>query len=628
MKRKPSDYTIKDIMELVKKPDSEIIEIIGMEYLPLIVYTFEKKYSGQVSFIDIGKDCMIRYGSTNIANMSYLATHLHFLTIANNNFTLEGNISLPYSYRNRCKHFALINGKEIPLELYDAQLDQTIEGEIYESRQAFNICFPISDYMNEISNEMSISFVTYTDGIRSICGKLNSYRFMPVADILPHQYAHINNYVTRIIKNHISCCIADDEGLKEVENTYCNDIKSSNLPIDIKEEIIQLRRIAFLSKTNKTKTWLFMDRLEKADDNGEVLFRYINEHKPRSVNCFYIISNKSDDFNRMKKLGNIVPALSKEHKKLLLIADYIFSSQLNGFMENPFGRYSEYYRDLYHRARVVFLQHGVTKDDQSGFLNHFSQNIYAIIASSEREKEEFSKKIYGFKINQIWNTGLARFDNLNLINTHQKRILIMPTWRRQLMELKEVGENGIRIWRDNGLLSGSQYIRAYKSLLNNRLLKILCYVFGYKIIFSPHPLMKPYEDLFCVPKWIEKRSDELQYSELISKCDLLITDYSSIAFDFAYLNKKIIYYQFDKDIFYASHTYKKGYFDYEKDGFGMVVYDERSLVLNILLWIVNQKSPNKNHKAQEYFTHQDKNNCYRILKCLLNEEAEKNEFNC
>ena len=45
---------------------------------------------------------------------------------------------------------------------------------------------------------------------------------------------------------------------------------------------------------------------------------------------------------------------------------------------------------------------------------------------------------------------------------------------------------------------------------------------------------------------------------LFGRCAVLITDYSSVAFDMAYLNKALIYYQFDKEAFFSgTHTYQK-----------------------------------------------------------------------
>ena len=52
--------------------------------------------------------------------------------------------------------------------------------------------------------------------------------------------------------------------------------------------------------------------------------------------------------------------------------------------------------------------------------------------------------------------------------------------------------------------------------------------------------------------------------------------------DFAYLRKPVIYTQFDQEKFFGGdHTYKKGYFDYQTDGFGPVVTTVEEAVAEI-----------------------------------------------
>lgn len=46
----------------------------------------------------------------------------------------------------------------------------------------------------------------------------------------------------------------------------------------------------------------------------------------------------------------------------------------------------------------------------------------------------------------------------------------------------------------------------------------------------------------------------------------MITDYSSVAFDFAYMKKSLVYAQFDREAFFEGQTYDEGYFNYETDG--------------------------------------------------------------
>ena len=62
-----------------------------------------------------------------------------------------------------------------------------------------------------------------------------------------------------------------------------------------------------------------------------------------------------------------------------LLADYIVSSQCNGVVENPFWDKAEYFRDLYHKPKMVFLQHGVIKDDMSLTLNRYNTNFTGFI---------------------------------------------------------------------------------------------------------------------------------------------------------------------------------------------------------------------------------------------------------
>ena len=65
----------------IQKSDSEIMEEYGMAELPLILYKLYKKYNANYELIDIGGDCMFRFGETNVANVSYLATYVNFLKI-------------------------------------------------------------------------------------------------------------------------------------------------------------------------------------------------------------------------------------------------------------------------------------------------------------------------------------------------------------------------------------------------------------------------------------------------------------------------------------------------------------------------------------------------------------------
>ena len=62
---------------------------------------------------------------------------------------------------------------------------------------------------------------------------------------------------------------------------------------------------------------------------------------------------------------------------------------------------------------------------------------------------------------------------------------------------------------------------------------------GYKIIFKPHPNLAKFIHLFDLDESIIA-DDKKTYRELFNESELLITDYSSVAFDFSYLKKPVI----------------------------------------------------------------------------------------
>src|SRR5699024_12213472 len=115
-------------------------------------------------------------------------------------------------------------------------------------------------------------------------------------------------------------------------------------------------------------------------------------------------------------------------------------------------------------------------------------------------------------------------------------ILIIPTWRDWITNI-------------NSLLE-SDYLQYYNDLLNNPEWEQIANKQNIDIIFCLHPNMQAFVDLFNIPDYIKViRQGEVDVQLLIKESKLMITDYSSVAFDFSFLERQVIYYQFDRDRF-------------------------------------------------------------------------------
>ena len=107
--------------------------------------------------------------------------------------------------------------------------------------------------------------------------------------------------------------------------------------------------------------------------------------------------------------------------------------------------------------------------------------------------------------------------------------------------------------------------------------------------------------------------NEYDVQTLLKESALLITDFSSVFFDFAYMRKPVLFFHFDKERHAAEH-YHKGYFDYERDGFGKVAYTAQDLIANTIEAIEEGAVLNDcyDKRINRFFPLFDCNNCARI----------------
>lgn len=597
------------INNLEKVNKNVILRSISMAEMPFIVYLLSLKYENDVRLVPKDDDCLIMADGTVIARMSYLASYIHFLDIKDNRLYIEGNVSVPTVLSDSIDFEVKCNGENISCNMYDAGLDLKKGSNIYETRTAYIVDMPLDNDINKVK------FFNNVNGTECEYGKINSMRFSPVADCIKYQYCVRNGWIVYIENNEIIIERATENEIRNHERLFQEELKKINK--EKSEEVISLRNEYFERlKTKNKPIWIFMDRIDRAGDNAEAMFKYTRQRD--EVDAYFIIEEGTADYGRLSPLGNIIKLNSREHYLLVLLADYIISSQSNGVVENPFWGDAEFYRDLYHQGKIIFLQHGVTKDDMSITMNKFNSNFYGLITSGVEEQKSFIGAPYFYSEDNIWLTGMPRFDSL--YDNSKKYILIMPSWRKGLMEQVWVQKKNAMVWQIKDDFMESEYVKRYSALLCNEKLRDVCNEYGYKLVFMPHALMEPYIDRFSKGEHCVFWDSSKLYRDAFAEGNLLVSDYSSVIFDFAYLGKPVMYYQFDRERFFKEHTYTKGYFDYYKDGFGEVVCDEEEMVELIIDYIKNgcNLKDTYDERIHSFFKYQDRNCCKRVYEHIKN----------
>lgn len=387
-------------------------------------------------------------------------------------------------------------------------------------------------------------------------------------------------------------------------------------------QAICLRVLCWLIKPmKKKKVWLVSDRINKADDNGEAFLEYLNRQHNSKIRSYFLLNKNSADYPRLRKKGKVIQYFSFRHKLLYLLSDCVISAHADHYTTNPFLKEIDMYRDLMTDQTFIFLQHGIIKDDLSDWLNRFNKNIKGFITSNIREYLSVINGNYDYDEKTVWLTGLPRYDYRT--NDPRRLITIMPTWRKYLLSgfSEKTGTRG-----HIPSFAESDYYKFYSSLISDERLIREARKHNYTICFMPHPNMAPHIDLFPHHEEVLFFSLADRYQDVFSWSELLITDFSSVAFDFAYLHKPVIYAQFDSDVFFSgAHPYTKGYFDYSADGFGEVETTLTATIDRIIEYMQNgcQLKPKYRERIDNFFAFCDTNCCERIYQKILHEYPEK-----
>lgn len=332
------------------------------------------------------------------------------------------------------------------------------------------------------------------------------------------------------------------------------------------------------------------------DDNSKVFFEYLINHEEKK-NVFWVLNKGSVAEEQNPYKDQIVYRGSIKNYLYCYKAQCVIVSHCLADVIPVVFKLKKYLK-----FKAVFLSHGV-----EGFKKHKIMDDYynryfdVVIAASQFERKI---KINEFRVDgeKVKVTGVPRFDKLNNDKFPLKKsIFLMLTWRDYLILNKEN-------FRD------SQYYRKITSLLKNENLinslrknDICINVALHSFFYNYYDDIKDLES-----EYVKILPRESSIQKNIIENSLYITDYSSVCWDFAYMNKPVIFYHFDLDEYLVN---RGTYIDIKNEIFGDVAYTEKELIDYIDYYINNNFKPLSKHRSilEKYIQFKDTKNCRRVL---------------
>lgn len=368
-------------------------------------------------------------------------------------------------------------------------------------------------------------------------------------------------------------------------NNFSNYSKEDSMNPVLKKKYFKFKSLSqLINKLNKDsifrqpKYLIFFDFYNNPfcnDINAYLLFEYYI--KNNETNAYYVINSQSELYKMLLKknqTNNLIPIHTNDNL-YEAIYPYLLDSKIivNSFIYMDLQKVVSRVNYL----KYLFITHAIgyfkTKVISVQFDN-LREDKRNIIISSPFEYEKYKNKLK-YSDNYMHKAGLPRYDRLNSIQrniSENKCILISFTYRKY----------------NNDVYKKSLYKKNLETLLNDSSLISFLKSQNIDIIYIQHH----YDFLRKRPfnqsnfQYIKYRNQSF-LSHYIEQCSLLITDFSTLCFDFMFLNKPVLFFLIDfKD---KINFEEKIYMNYDQNNiyFGNVFIDLKPLIEKIQNYTIN-----------------------------------------
>lgn len=370
---------------------------------------------------------------------------------------------------------------------------------------------------------------------------------------------------------------------------------------------------------HKKNIWLTYDKLYKGGDCGEYFYKYMVSRKDSDVFPVYVINADAPDRKRLEKEG-YEPLIynSLKHRLIYLHSKMIFATHAGVYNYNAItAKELMFFQDLLN-ADATCIQHGLTVQYLAFNANRTYNNNKRYYCASKYEVNNLLNPDYGYDDPSVIRlTGIPRYDGL--INNDQKQILITPTWRSYIA-LPQFDKNNTRPYSPD--FKNTDYFKIYNELISDKRLVETARKTGYKLIYLIHPAVCQQRQDYTVHEGVEIVSAlETDYEKILTESSLMVTDYSGVQFDFAYMRKPIVYYH-PKEL--PPH-YQEGGFFYDTQGFGEICERHEEIINYLCEYMENgcKLKPFYREREDDFFAYSDLNSCQRIFDDALEFQKEQ-----
>ncbi|MCI9189592.1 MAG: hypothetical protein HFH84_08180 [Lachnospiraceae bacterium] len=545
---------------------------------------------------------------------------LSAVNYSKNSLKIDGLLSLGnFISREDIRLYLYKDGKEYsivsPIDVYDLK---KVFGITYARDYRFYVEVPVF----ALGNTSELQFMVEINGTRIPIEIRSGEVYAHVNEKIKGQYWHFDEkWCLSIVRKNVLKLEKVTAGeIRKKEETFQKLLAEIRKPAAEKALEIRRKYFAVSEEYQGRRIWITFDKLYKAGDNGEYMYDYISAHDP-SIEMYYVIKSDSPDYQRMLAKGDRLLIWGAEETLVkALYAEVILDTHasLFGFLGFD-SALVLYLQDLFNPLNVC-IQHGLTVQNIAQYQNRLKDNMRLYCCASSNEIENLKRPVYGYVNSDCLKlTGLARYDGL--INNDQKQILISPSWRRNIASGSKMGTPR----QHSESFKESDYFRIYNSLINDKKLVETAKRTKYKIVYLLHPITSSQISDFDRNDYVDilQATDGTSYEKILTESSLMVTDYSGIQFDFAYMRKPILYYH-PKDL--PSHFEESPYYSYKRDAFGPLIDNQDELVNQLCEYMKNHCRMKQEYvdRADRFYAFSDCNNCERIHKSIVQFVEENN----